>query len=346
MASDNAYEQGWQATGTTSDNREAVGASDVAVTVKTTTPRPRRGRAPAPLPPELDSTLARYVHLLDKVTVFDDDTRRAYTSRVRGYLAWLHTADVDGDPLSDTAARDGAVRDYRTWLQTVAKRKPTTINTTLAALGDFYTRLGLGTPHAARLDLPRRAPRALDTRDSLRWLRAVERWLNPRDRIVALLPYYAGLRLGEVVALDTGDVQLSARKGLITVRAGKGGKYREIPIHADLREHLALWIIDERPTWPGADNPALLLNQRGARLSDRGAHNILLAIAEEAGLRADFTGGHVLRHTFGTRLVREGHDLVLIAELMGHARLETTRAYSLPTDVDRQAAINSLFTDR
>jgi integrase len=39
-----------------------------------------------------------------------------------------------------------------------------------------------------------------------------------------------------------------------------------------------------------------------------------------------------LRHTFGIRLVREGHDPVLVVELMGHARIETTRGYSLPTD--------------
>ena len=278
--------------------------------------------------------------------MLDDDTRRAYLSRVRGYLAWLAAADVDGDPLADPAARDGAVRDYRAHLQTVAKRKPATITTTLAALGDFYTRSGLGTPNAARLDLPKRAPRGLDARDSVRWLRTVERWLSPRDRVVALLPYYAGLRLGEVVALDVDDVQLSARKGVITVRSGKNRKYREVPVHAGLHEHLKLWINDERPDWPGADGPALLLNQRGERLSDRGAHDILLAIAEEAAITADFTGGHVLRHTFGTRLVREGHDIVLVADLMGDARLETTRAYSLPTDADREVAINSILTDR
>ncbi|KAB1922543.1 tyrosine-type recombinase/integrase [Micromonospora sp. ALFpr18c] len=312
----------------------------------TVTGSPRRGRAPAVLPAHLQAVLDRYAGKLAKATMLDDDTRRAYTSRARGYLAWLATADVDGDPLTEPAARDGAVRDYRAHLQTVAKRKPSTINTTLAALGDFYIRLGLGIPNAARLDLPKRAPRALDSRDSLRWLRTVERWLSPRDRVVALLPYYAGLRLGEVVALDLDDVQLSARKGVITVRAGKGGKYREVPAHADLREHLARWINHERPTLAGADAPALLLNQRGGRLSDRGAHDILLAIADEAGITADFTGGHVLRHTFGTRLVREGHDLVLVAELMGHARVETTRAYSLPTEADREAAVNSLITDR
>ena len=247
---------------------------------------------------------------------------------MRGYLAWLEHADTDGDPLTHPGARDGAVRDYRTWLQTTARRKPATINTTLAALADFYTRTSLGPPSAQRLDLPQRAPRALDARDTTRWLRTVERWLSPRDRVIALLPFYAGLRLGETVALDLADVQMSARKGLITVRSGKGGRYREIPVHAGLREHLALWIGDERPGWPGAaTSPALLLNRRGGRLSARGAHDVLLAIAAEARLDPGFSG-HVLRHTFGTRLVRDGHNLVLVAELMGHARTETTRGYS------------------
>jgi len=60
------------------------------------------------------------------------------------------------------------------------------------------------------------------------------------------------------------------------------------------------------------------------------------------------TGGQapVLRHTFGTRLIRDGYDLVLVAELMGHARAETTCGYSLPTADDAKAAINSLPANR
>ena len=50
----------------------------------------------------------------------------------------------------------------------------------------------------------------------------------------------------------------------------------------------------------------------------------MLAIAAEARLDPGFSG-HVLRHTSGTRLIRNGYDLVLVAELMGHARTETTR---------------------
>jgi hypothetical protein len=53
-------------------------------------------------------------------------TRRTYASKIRGYLTWLASADVDGDPLGEPQARDWAVRDYRNWLVTVAKRAPAT----------------------------------------------------------------------------------------------------------------------------------------------------------------------------------------------------------------------------
>ncbi len=297
-----------------------------------------------PLPADLEVVLAEYAAALQRAPI-DDDTRRAYSSRVRQYLAWLGAAAVDRDPLADPAGRDWALRDYRAHLQSVAKRKPSTINTTLAAIADFYIRRGLGPPDVRRLELPQSAPRALAPREATRWLRSVQGCLRPRDRLLGLIPFYAGLRIGEAVALDLDDVRLSARKGVLIVRSGKGDRYRELPVHPELRANLALWL-DERPDWPGATaNPALLLNRRGGRLTTRGARDVLVALAAEAHLEEEFTS-HVLRHTFGTTLVRSGHDLILVAELMGHRRLETTRGYTRPSRADRERAIGSLPTDR
>ena len=55
---------------------------------------------------------------------------------------------------------------------------------------------------------------------------------------------------------------------------------------------------------------------------------------------------HVLRHTFATRLVRGHTDLVIVAELLGHARLETTRAYTRPSAEDRTRALDVLLIDK
>jgi integrase/recombinase XerC len=65
-------------------------------------------------------------------------------------------------------------------------------------------------------------------------------------------------------------------------------------------------------------------------------------VAEKAGVALS---AHVLRHTCVTNLVRGGHDLVLVAELAGHRRLETTRRYSLPSEADRHAAMDSIEID-
>jgi integrase/recombinase XerC len=243
------------------------------------------------------------------------------------------------------------VRDWRAWAKTIARLRPATINNTLAAIDDFYTRRGLGPATARREALPQRAPKALTAREVVRYLRAVEHCGSARDTVVALLPFYAGLRVGEVVGLDLDDLALSARKGTLRVQ-GKGrdgGKLRELPLtRPELRAALTRWL-DDRPTWPASDaSPALLLNRRGGRLSDRSARTIITALGEQVGLAHDGSDGfgpHVLRHTFATQLLRGGADPVLVADLLGHSDLGTLKIYTQPNDEDRERALALLTTD-
>src|SRR6266545_6261524 len=170
-----------------------------------------------------------------------DQTRRTYASKVRQYLAWLAGADLDEDPLTSAAGRDWAARDYRTHLQTVLKRSPATVNNALAAVDDFYIRRGLGPTSAARIEIPAAAPRALDQRAQLRYLRAVQSCPSPRDQALALVPFYAGARISEIVALDVDDVARSARKGVLRIILGKGQRVRQVPIHPQLHAALNGW---------------------------------------------------------------------------------------------------------
>ncbi len=268
-------------------------------------------------------------------------SRQAYAHQIRRYIAWLgDRSPVDGDPLADGDARDWAVRDYKRHLKAVERWKPASVNLALAALDSFYVQLGLGRPVVRREDLPAKAPRALTEEQVRRLLRMAER-APARDRAIVVMLLFTGLRLAELVALDLDDVRVSARKGLVIVRSGKGDAYREVPLNALVRQVLEEWLA-QRPQLAGDGDRALFVGRSGGRLSKRSVDDVVRGLGKDAGVKLS---AHLLRHTFLTVLVRKGNDLVMVAELAGHRRLETTRRYSLPTDIDRLLAVENLQID-
>jgi site-specific recombinase XerD len=287
----------------------------------------------------LEQTLLAYDAWLDRQPLAAK-TRAAYRLQVRQYGAYLAqrppTAD---DPLRTPFARDYAVRDYKTYLKTERQAKPTSVNLALAAIDHFHQFLGHDRPHVQRETLPAQAPRALKPDEQKAFLRAVERTPSVRDKALAHLLFYTAVRLGECAALTLDDVRISARKGIVIIRSGKGGTYREVPLNAEAREALRTWLTERNTRFPHTSEPALFLNPKGARLSARAIDLIIRRIGADA--RLDLSA-HVLRHTCLTRLVRSGTDLVLVAEIAGHKRLETTRRYSLPSLEDRASAMEGL----
>ena len=264
-------------------------------------------------------------------------SREAYAHQVRRYLAWVgDRSPVDGDPLADGDARDWAVRNYKRYLKAVQRWKPASVNLALAALDSFYTQRGLGRPVVRREELSKSAPRALSEEQQRRLLRIAER-APARGRAIVVTLLYTGLRLAELVALDVEDVRVSARKGVVVVRSGKGDAYREVPLNALVRQVIEEWT-GERARVAGEAERAFFVGRGGRRLSRRAVDDVVRGLGKDAGVKLS---AHVLRHTFLTRLVRQG-DLVLAAELAGHQRLETTRRYSLPSDLDRLLAVESI----
>ncbi len=86
------------------------------------------------------------------------------------------------------------------------------------------------------------APGALRPEDQRRFLRAVERAAFCRDRALALLLLYTGIRIGECAALDIEDMPLSARRGKVIIRTGKGDNQREVPLNAPIHPALKVWL--------------------------------------------------------------------------------------------------------
>lgn len=264
-------------------------------------------------------------------------SRATYLDRVDRFLHWLAASEEhDGDALADPVAREQAVRDYLRHLRVDLARKPTTVNGSLAALNSFFVWRGLGPCRAKAAALPRSAPRGLEEADVRRLLRAAERRGSARDAAIITVLLATGIRLAELTALDVDDAALSARKGLLTVRDGKGGKHRTVPLNSQAREALQAWL-DGRGGTAGAG--ALFTGPSGRRLGTRAVDLVVRGLGAQAGLQIS---AHVLRHTAATRLVRGGVDLVLVAEVLGHASLETTRRYAMPSEADRAAAVEGL----
>jgi site-specific recombinase XerD len=267
-------------------------------------------------------------------------TRDAYAAQVRGFLAWLADSEHGAAALTEPQVRDWAVRDYKRWVKAAPRRwAPASVNQALAALDNFFYRhLGVGRPQVGREELPRLAPHALDTGQQRVFLRTVDACPSPRDRALAVLLFYTALRLSELAALDVEDVAMTARRGRLQVRFGKGDVFREVPLNSACRAALQEWLT-ERGT---AGSAALWLSRTGGRMTSRAIDQVLRRLAGQAGVSLS---AHTLRHTCVTNLVRSGADVVLVAEIAGHRRLDTVRRYSLPSQADKDAALEAVVVD-
>ena len=292
---------------------------------------------------DAEAVLARYGESLDQQPLATR-TRGAYRAQVRSYVAWLVASGRGPTALTDARVRDSAVREYKRHVKTARSWAPTSVNQALAAIDNFYRSLSLGRPEVAREDLPQLAPRSLNESDQRALLRAVERCPSARDRAIATVFLYTALRLSELAALDLADLSMSARRGRLKVRLGKGDAYREVPLNSATRTALEEWLearaaqVDRHQH--AQDPKALWLARSGRRLSARAIDMVVRGLAADAGLELS---AHLLRHTCVTNLVRAGTDVVLVAELAGHRRLDTTRRYSLPSEADRDAAVEALL---
>jgi integrase/recombinase XerC len=147
-----------------------------------------------------------------------------------------------------------------------------------------------------------------------------------RDRLMLELLYGCGIRNSELTGINTDDIRLSAEAILIR---GKGKKERYVPFGDSVKIALAAYIPARQALLSETrkNTPALLLNQRGGRLTTRSVGRIIKKIAVSKGLSPD-VHPHTLRHAFGTHLLEEGADLRAIQELLGHERLATTQRYT------------------
>src|SRR6266508_667529 len=292
---------------------------------------------------DVDQLVGRFLKDLERQET-SAKTRSAYRLDLLHFANWL--ARTVGDTFSPEAVTPRDVREYRGFLMNVEHRQPATVNRRLAALRRFFQwakAMGLAkelpTENVKGVASAPRAPHWLEKRDVDRLIRTVERHGNTRDLAIVLTLRHTGIRVSELSALRVGDVEISERKGTLTVRSGKGGKFRVLPLNVDARRAIASYL-EVRPT-VSADH--LFLGQRGQGISSRAVELLVTKYGRLAGLE-DVTP-HTLRHSFGKHALDAGADLVSVTALLGHQRLETTAIYTTPSQRDLEKGVEKLEQD-
>jgi integrase len=264
------------------------------------------------------------------------ETRRCYLARAGQFCGWLEE-EGSLDALGDPAALRRAARRWVALTGEERGWEPATTNAVAAAIGCFASFLGVESLGIRSERVPRRAPRALSDRDVDRVAAAAAR-MGPRPAALVALMARCGLRVGEVSGLGVADIDGEA--GIITVRRGKGGHFRELPMPTEAGAVLERWLAergdDPGPLFPGGRAP-------GRGLSTRRIAELMDEVGERAGV---IFSPHQLRHSFASRLVRAGVDVVAVAELLGHGSLGYVQAYSRPTQAVLRAILDAAAVRR
>ncbi len=161
-----------------------------------------------------------------------------------------------------------------------------------------------------------------------------------------------GMRVGELVALDDPDVDL--HRGQLTIRCGKFGKSRRLPLHPTTGEALRHYVAERDRRYPIPQTPSFLVSEQGARLTYWSVRATFVTLSRQIGLRgpADSHGPrlHDFRHRFAIgvllRWYRDGVDverhLPELSTYLGHVKASDTYWYLSATPELLQLALQRL----
>lgn len=265
---------------------------------------------------------------LDKITAEDVQALKASLKN-----RTLPYPDKDGNPI-------------------VKPRSPKTINNILTVLGSLMAQavewdVIAKVPKIGMLDVPPPEMEFFES-DELERLLAGARKVGPEVELMILLGADAGLRAGEMVALEWGDIDL--KRGEVRIQRGetlrgqvtstKSNKARVVELSPRLREALA--------AHRHMRGPRVLYQQNGKHIEWWWQRNHMVTAMVRAGLiqKRVPQGLHILRHTFGTRLAAAGVPAKTIQTLMGHVSITTTEKYMHYAPSMGRGAIAAMFGNR
>lgn len=267
------------------------------------------------------SALASYLAAHD----FSACTVAAISFDLRKFVQWF--AHANAEPFDAGRVTVADVADFRRHLHEERQQAVTTVNRCLVSLRRYFGWMveqgRLRTNPAKPVKELRRqplAPKGLESSEVRKLLREVELRGDIRAAAIFNLMLFTGARVGDVVALELSDISLAERSGSVQFRFGKGSKQRVCPLPLPARRAIEAYL-GTRPPFASSN---VFMGERGP-LTERGVQSLC---EKYSALTAIKLHPHLLRHTFSHRFLRDGGNLVQLAQLLGHSGLNVVMTYT------------------
>lgn len=270
-----------------------------------------------------------YENYLTKVKQASDNTISSYMRDIRQFLDWRQEREQT-DLLTTS---EDEISQYLSFLRAEGK-SGATVSRSLASLKNFFSYVVSSgflerTPVSEELHVERgekKLPQILSgTEVELLLAQPVCTDAKGfRDKAMLEVMYATGMRVSELIELNTSDVNLE----LGAIKCGGSKKSRVIPLYPAALSSLAQYMKEARMqliTDPAEES--LFVNISGSRMSRQGFWKILKFYQAKAGIEKEITP-HTLRHSFAVHLLENGADLGSLQELMGHSDISSTQMYT------------------
>lgn len=271
--------------------------------------------------------IADFIHYLNVERGLAKATQTSYQQDLITFSAWLAARKRRTFP-----EEFGTIQSFLKE-QNVTKA-PASVSRMISALRKFYRFLlregAISADPMTKIDTPKRAqhlPATLSSQevDALMAKPDTDRPLGLRDRAIFELMYATGLRVSEVVDLRLDQLHLAMNLLQVT---GKGDKERLVPISPQATQWVDRYLQEARPKLLKRVQPKnVFVNFHGGPMTRQGIWKNLKAYIASIGIEKDVTP-HTLRHSFATRLLKNGADLRVVQELLGHSDISTTQIYT------------------
>lgn len=274
---------------------------------------------------DIDKTAEEFLKYIKAELGLSRNTASSYDEDLKNFSGYLKRNNISSPRRQDITA----------YLLELKRQgfSPSTISRRLSAVkGYFRYMLNEGLIKAnptAGMKSPRKwaeIPGALSSADVNSLLSApdTKKKAGMRDAAILELLYATGMRISEVCALKTADVNFDA--GFLRCM-GKGSKERIIPVGGKALESIKLYMEKARAHYARGGARELFITRLGGKFTRQGLWKIVKKYALKAGIRENMTP-HMLRHSFATHLLERGADLRSVQEMLGHSSISTTQIYT------------------